>query len=74
MTILTKLAQSAAAVQDARAIYAIKVEARNLLIVAALDEGYDQKTVARAAHLDPSTVMTIVAKSDNMREQIRTPE
>lgn len=71
---LAKLRAAGIAAQDARAIWAIKAEIRNALIVAALEEGYEQKRVADAAKLAAPTVMAIAARFDNQQEQFRTPE
>lgn len=71
---LNKLRLAARAAQDARDIYTIKVETRNVLIVAALDDGYEQKRVADVAELAAPTIMAIAARFDNQRERSRPLE
>lgn len=59
-----RLRVAAREVADARDAYRLAVELRNALVVAAIDEGFTQQAVSRAAGIDRKTITEIVARAD----------
>ena len=70
MNTLGKLTLAAQAVEDAKDIYSIKVEARNTLVCQALDEGYEGKQIAAICHLSHTRPMQIAAEVENRKEEL----
>ena len=67
---LDRIRLAGLAVGDAHELYRVAVEVRDQLIVAAVDEGFEQRDVAEAAELSYPRIIAIMGQSERLREDM----